>query len=84
MSSGPTAPLAQLAEQLTLNQRATESIPEDYATSESCAAPGAAVEPEEASNNPDLQIVIEAWDSLPESTKIGILAMVRAADGATE
>ena len=28
---------------------------------------------------PDLQLVIEAWETLPEATRAGILAMVRAA-----
>jgi hypothetical protein len=29
---------------------------------------------------PDLQSVIEGWNFLPETTRIGILAMVRAAE----
>jgi len=29
--------------------------------------------------SPNLQLVIEAWQTLPEATKVGILAMVRAA-----
>ena len=32
----------------------------------------------------DLRMVIDAWAGLSEATKIGILAMVRASDGATE
>jgi hypothetical protein len=32
----------------------------------------------------ELRLVIDAWEILPESTKIGILAMVRAADRANE
>ena len=30
-------------------------------------------------NRPDLAAVVEAWDSLPEAVKAGILAMVEAA-----
>ena len=30
------------------------------------------------SNDPDLAVVIESWDRLPEAIKAGILAMVRA------
>ena len=33
---------------------------------------------------PGLQLVIDAWATLPETTKIGILAMVRAAGELTE
>ena len=48
-----------------------------------CAAQGAAVELENAPNDPDLQVVIERWAKLPGAVKAGILAMVRAAgDGA--
>jgi hypothetical protein len=32
----------------------------------------------------DLRMVIDTWAGLSEATKIGILAMVRAADGAAE
>ena len=63
---------------------ATPANAEEYADSQSRAAPGAAVEPAKGQIDPNLQLVLEAWDSLPEPTKIGILAMVRAADGATE
>ncbi len=32
----------------------------------------------------DWQSVIEAWQTLPEATKVGILAMVRAAEETAE
>jgi len=44
------------------------------------AAPGAAVDPENGPTDPDLQIIVERWDDLPEPVKAGILAMVRAAE----
>ena len=65
--------------QLNSNQRATAIISEDCSTSDSCAAPGAAIETVEGPIDLDLHLVIEAWKTLPEATKVGILAMVRAA-----
>ncbi len=52
---------------------------EKYAPSDERAAPGAAVEPAEVPIDLDLQLVIEAWKTLPEATKAGIMAMVQAA-----
>ena len=57
---------------------------EEYADSASRAAPGAAVSAETVPLDPDLQLVIDAWPTLPEATKIGILAMVRAAGESSE
>jgi hypothetical protein len=42
------------------------------------AIPGA-VDEDSLSIDPDLQIVIEAWATLPGALRAGILAMVRAA-----
>jgi hypothetical protein len=42
------------------------------------AAESYAVDANRPLATPELELVIEAWDSLPEATKIGILAMVRA------
>ena len=33
-------------------------------------------------NDPDLEAVVSAWAKLPSALKAGIVAMVRAADGA--
>lgn len=33
-------------------------------------------------NDPDLEAVVSAWPQLPSALKAGIVAMVRAADGA--
>ena len=33
---------------------------------------------------PDLRLVVEVWGTLPEATKVGILAMVRAAGETAE
>ena len=43
------------------------------------AAPGAAVVQENNLFALDLQVVIDAWPSLPEPVKAGILDMVKAA-----
>ena len=32
-----------------------------------------------ASKSPDLVLVVEYWDNLPEAVKVGIMAMVKAA-----
>jgi hypothetical protein len=47
-----------------------------------CAAPGAALEHENALIDPTLQAVIDGWPELPEAVKAGILAMVQAASRA--
>ena len=57
---------------------ATQVNAEEYSNPDKRAAPGAAVEPAEVPIDLDLQLVIEAWQTLPEATKVGILAMVRA------
>ena len=69
---------------MTSNQATTTENAEEYADSQSRAAPGAAVSAETAPLDPELQLVIEAWDSLAEATKVGILAMVRAAEETAE
>ena len=43
------------------------------------AAPGAVLMQENSPFPPNLQAVIDAWPSLPEPVKAGILAMVKAA-----
>ena len=53
--------------------------PEKNAHSENRAAAGAAVEPDNAPIDADLQAIIERWADLPEAVKAGIVAMVRAA-----
>ena len=73
-----------LAEHLNSNQAEECKNAEEYADSQLRAAPGAAVSAQTTPLDPDLQLVIEAWETLPEATKIGILAMVRAAREATE
>jgi hypothetical protein len=35
----------------------------------------------EQPTDPDLAIVVDAWDRLPEAVRAGIVAMVRAARG---
>ena len=45
------------------------------------AAQFGAVGDENRSIDPDLAAVIEAWPTLPEAVKAGILAMVNAAGG---
>ncbi len=62
-----------------MSQRACPVNAEEYANPDKRAAAGAAVEPAEGPIDPDLQLVIDAWQTLPETTKVGILAMVRAA-----
>lgn len=62
-----------------MSQRASPVNVEEYSNPDESAAAGAAVEPEEVPIDPDLQLVIDAWETLPETTKVGILAMVRAA-----
>jgi uncharacterized protein CbrC (UPF0167 family) len=42
------------------------------------AAEGSAAERENASLAPDLQAIIDDWQTLPESVKADILAMVKA------
>ena len=43
------------------------------------AAPSAQNPVETARNDPDLAVVVEAWPTLPEAVRAGILAMVKAA-----
>ncbi len=44
------------------------------------AAEGSAAERENASLDPDLQAIIDAWPTLPESVKADILAMAKAGE----
>jgi len=45
------------------------------------SAESGAVGAQTAFADPDLAAVVEAWPSLPEAIKAGILAMIRAAGG---
>ena len=54
---------------------------EENGDSQDCAAHGAAVEHDQGPSDPDLAAVIDAWDELPMAVRVGIVAMVRAADG---
>ena len=53
----------------------------DSGTLSDCAAAGAAVDPENAPIDPDLQAIIERWADLPDAVKGGIVAMVRLTVG---
>ena len=55
--------------------------PEGKANSEKCAAPGAAVQIDNSTLDPDLQTIIDRWPALPDAVKAGILAMVQASSG---
>ncbi|HJN09783.1 MAG TPA: hypothetical protein QF564_13910 [Pirellulaceae bacterium] len=55
---------------------------EENAHSQQGAAQGAAFEHENAPIDPDLQAIIDRWPDLSEAVKVGILAMVKAADDA--
>ena len=71
-------PLAQLAEQLTLNQFEYAKTSEKNRGSENSAAQGTAhVTPQRAIDS-DLAKVVELWSELPPVVKSGILAMVEA------
>jgi len=52
-------------------------FPKENGTFSNCAAPGAAVELENAPIDVDLQAIIEQWADLPDAIKAGIMAMVR-------
>lgn len=67
-----------LTEHLNSNQAEECENAEEYAYSQSRPALGAAASAEIAPLDPDFQLVIDAWATLPEATKVGILAMVRA------
>lgn len=54
-----------------MSQRVTVPNPEENAASEICAAPGAAVAPDEDVIDADLQAVIDAWPDLPNAIKAG-------------
>lgn len=51
------------------------------ATNGGSAAPGAAVEHENAPIDSDLQSIIERWDGLADAVKTGIMAMIQASCG---
>jgi len=59
-------------------QPANARIPRENEHSDKCAAPGAALEVENAAIDADLQSIVDAWPNLPEALKAGILAMVKA------
>jgi hypothetical protein len=44
-------------------------------------AQGQRAEQDLLETDPDLTVVIDAWDRLPEAVRAGIVAMVRAAGG---
>jgi len=78
-----SAPLAQLAEQLTLNQLGSAINPEENGDFEESAAPGAARSArkgycDDGSDAPDpsLQSLVDAWPGLPEAAQAAILAIV--------
>ena len=80
-------PVAQRLEQGTHNPLVGGSNPSgpiDLRQSTSgCAAQGAAVDPENAPFDADLQTIIKRWAELPDAIKAGILAMVKmTGDGA--
>ena len=52
---------------------------EKDAQSEMSAAAGAALGPENAPIDADLQAIIERWSGLSDAVRAGIVAMVRAA-----
>ena len=60
-----------------INRLATPENPEENANFRDSAAPGAAVDAQNTSIDPDLQAIIERWPELSEAVKAGILAMVR-------
>ena len=80
-----SAPLAQLAEQLTLNQGGAAVSTGKLDASENCAAPGAAVgasvQTESVAGlgpaDTDLAQVISAWPSLPTAARADIVAKIR-------
>jgi len=71
------APLAQLAEQLTLNQLEGGFSSGENTCSQESAAPGAALD---VAIDPQLQVVVQNWPGLSEEIRSGIVAMVRATD----
>jgi len=86
LGGGNDAPLAQLAEQLTLNQKtqSRKSISNQGITDSgdvarsACAARRTKNAPETDEADPHLAKVIDAWPKLPEAVRTGILAMVEA------
>ena len=48
------------------------------------AAESGAFGPENASIDPDLRAVVDAWPTLPEPVRVGIVALVRAAQPARD
>ena len=64
------------------NQTTDSENPEENALSRDSAAPGAAVDAQNTSIDPDLQAIIERWPELPDAVKAGILAMVRTSGNA--
>jgi hypothetical protein len=65
-----------------MSQSASAKNPEESGDSESCAAPGAASDPENAPLDPDLRQIIRRWGGLPGAVKAGIVALVKAAGNA--
>jgi len=52
--------------------------------SDSAGADAGAVETKTAHDDGDLQAIIDAWPTLPDAIRAGILAMVKAAGGSAE
>ena len=86
------APLAQLAEQLTLNQGALLENAEEFGISHKSAAPGAALGAEDgdatgrvsgqgtataALDDAELAEVLDRWATLPEAIRRAVMALVR-------
>ena len=69
MPSHAAAPLAQLAEQLTINQLPNGVNLEESAHSNDCAAPRAAVSPEHDYLNAELREITGCWPNLPEAIR---------------
>jgi hypothetical protein len=55
--------------------------PEEYTNPAPGGAKSGALDPEKAAIDPALASLIDAWPTLPEPIRAGILAMVRAAGG---
>ena len=60
----------------------TGCFPGNTAFSANPGANAVAVETKPAHIAPDLQAIIDAWPTLPEAIRAGILAMIRAAGSA--
>jgi hypothetical protein len=55
------------------------NFPENSTVSSQAGAKSGANNPQNDRSNPDLTLVVERWDSLPDAVRAGIVAMVKAA-----